>query len=109
VADAPESTIKESAPTRQVGIVPRKSSSKEAKMNLKEEPPTREFIESQKREIQDGLRRQIEAARRSLAVETDGKRIAEIQNRVRAAEKSIADLDAVDPGNAATWNVGEKH
>jgi len=92
-------------PSRQVGSVPRRSSTKAEKMNVSEEAPTKEFIESQKKEMLEGLQRQLAAARLSLKAETDPKKITEMQERVRIAEQAKADLDAVDPNNAATWGL----
>jgi hypothetical protein len=108
VAAPSEPVIREKVPTRQMGVVPRRSSTRAEKMNLTEDPPSRDFIESHKKEIQDGLRRQIEAARRVATLENDPKRLSEIQTRIRSAERSLAEIEAVDPGNATTWNVGEK-
>ena len=99
-----DSEDKSNLASRHKSFVPKRSSTKEEKMNTKDDDePDPEFIKQHVKRLIHLMDTQIRGGELTLQRETDPKKTAEIKRRVEGAKRMREKLKSVDPENPQTW------
>jgi len=89
--------------SRRKRIVPRRTSTKEEKMNMKDEEWTPEELAEHTKTLLRYSNIQITGGELTLKHEKDPKKRAEIKRRVEGAKRFKKKLETIDPMDESTW------
>ncbi len=98
-----DSKTNSKVPSRHKGVVPKRSSTRQEKMNTTDDEASPEFVKEHMKTLTKVMDTQITGGELTLQHETDPRKIAEIKRRIEGAKRMRDKLKTVDPENPDTW------